>query len=85
MHLYFFHLNRNGTVILDPEGVFLAGPDEARRTAVLEARELIVQILKAGSPVPLSDGIEVVDENGVVLHTVTFEDVLARPSDASVP
>jgi hypothetical protein len=76
MFQYFFHLRRSGTVILDPEGRKLAGIDEARREAVLDARELIIGLLRADKPVPMNDSIDVGDECGDVLYTVTFAEAL---------
>jgi hypothetical protein len=77
MPKYFFNLYRNGQVILDHEGVRLAGIEEAQGEATREARELIIDVLRTDRPVPLSDGIDVTDEHGLVLHTVTFEKALA--------
>jgi hypothetical protein len=77
MQVYFFHLRRRGKLILDPDGTSLASSDEARRVAVLEARELIVTILKTEGRVPLEDGIDIADEHGAVLDTVTFKEALS--------
>ena len=45
MDLYCFHLRRTGRVILDPEGIRLAGVDVARREAVQDARALVAYML----------------------------------------
>jgi hypothetical protein len=77
MYLFFFHLRRSGKVIHDPDGTLLASIDEARRYAKLEAREVIVTILQTEEPVPLDDGIDVADEHGAILHTITFKEALS--------
>jgi hypothetical protein len=83
--MYFFHLRRNGETILDPDGTVLASHDEAYRAAVLEARELIVRILSSDDSVPFDDGIEIADENGLVVHTVTFEAAMRKRPAGGVP
>jgi hypothetical protein len=82
--MYYFHLRRNGKVLLDPDGTMFASPDEACRAGVFEAREVIIRILKTADAVPFNDGIEIADENGIVFHTVTFEDAMRNPSPGSV-
>jgi hypothetical protein len=74
---YFFHVHRAGQVILDPEGTPLASVEEARQEARLVARELIIHRLKTDQPVSLEDSVDVADEHGAVLHTVTFKEALA--------
>jgi hypothetical protein len=76
MPRYFFYLSRNGQVIPDPEGTELADLSEARSEAFLNARDLIIQILRSDEPLPLDDNVQVVDEHGSLLHTVTFKEAL---------
>jgi hypothetical protein len=76
MPRYFFHLSRRGQVILDPEGTELADVGEARREALLNARDLIIRILVTDEPVPLDDYFHVADKLGSVLHTVTLKEAL---------
>jgi hypothetical protein len=73
---YFFHLCLDGRVIFDNEGVRLTGLDDARREATREAPVLIIEILRTDRPLPVNDSIQIANEQGVVLHTVTFEQAL---------
>ena len=76
MPLYFFNLRRTGRVVPDAEGVSFAGIDEAVREAFLDARALISDRLRTDEPVPLDDTIDIADEHGVVLFSITFEQAL---------
>jgi hypothetical protein len=80
MYLFFFHLNRYGQTIFDPEGTRLTGIDDAREEATLSARGLAIQDLKEGKALPLDDSIDVADEHGLVLLTVTFKQALGLPA-----
>jgi hypothetical protein len=82
MPLYFFHVRRRGMVIPDWEGTRVASIDEARVIAISDARALIIEHLKTDAPVPLDDGIDIADEHGAVLHTVTFKEALDSPRGA---
>jgi len=76
MPRYFFHLSRRGRIILDPEGTELADIAHARREARLNARDMLIRILKTDEPVPLDDNVHVADEHGSVLHTITLREAL---------
>jgi hypothetical protein len=76
MPRYFFHSERRGQVVADLEGTELADLDEARHEAFLNARDLLILILKTAQPVPLDDRVHVVDEQGAVLYTVTLREAL---------
>jgi hypothetical protein len=76
MPRYYFYLNRKGRLIPDPEGTELADIDEARREAILNARDAIIRTLKTDDPVSLEDNVQVVDEHGSLLLAVTFKEAL---------
>jgi hypothetical protein len=75
MARYFFNLY-NDMEVLDPEGRDLPSIDDARAAAVREARQMMQEAVANGK-LTLSDRIEVADEAGVVLLTVTFRDAVA--------
>ena len=78
---YFFYLERMGQVVADLEGTELLYIDAARHEAFLNARDVLIRILKTEQPAPLCDKVCVVDEGGTVLHTVTLRDALGSPPD----
>jgi len=72
-----FHFNiHNGTgETRDEEGRELAGPEEAQATAIEGARSLLgAEVL--GGDLDLRGCIEVTDDDGRVIVTVEFKDVL---------
>jgi hypothetical protein len=78
MALYFFHLHKAGQIITDPEGTHLPTIGEACQEALFAARELIINRLRNNKSVSMDDYIAVADENGTVLHKLTFRDALAK-------
>ena len=74
MPRYYFHLY-NDLVARDEEGRNLSGLAEARDVAVREAREMMTETLAAGH-LDLSHRIDVEDETGAVVATVTFKDAV---------
>ncbi len=76
MDLFFFHLNRLGQTIFDREGTRLPGLDEACQEAIRSARELMIQDLKTDKPLSLDDRVDIADEHGLLLLTVTFKQAL---------
>jgi len=48
MPRYFFHIKRDGEVLIDREGVELSDVDAASRVAVLDARTLMSEDILAG-------------------------------------
>jgi hypothetical protein len=81
MGLYFFHVHRGGILIPDPDGTQMAGFDEACRQAFREARCLLSEHLKTDRPIRLQDGVQLADEHGHVLYTVTFEEALGGEAE----
>ena len=76
MPKYFFHFERAGKVITDPEGTELGDVAEARHEAFLNARDLIIRILKTEEPVPLDDNVHVTDGHGTIICTVMLREAL---------
>jgi hypothetical protein len=75
MPRYFFDLY-NDEVALDEEGAVLAGPDEAYRRALMEAREMIAAIVEDHRKIDLKHRIEVRGESGQILERIPFEQAI---------
>lgn len=71
---YFFHLY-NDDVVCDEEGQDLADLEEAHRVAVANAIEMATASVRAGE-LNLEHRIDVADEDGAVVCTVHFRDVV---------
>jgi hypothetical protein len=71
---YFFHLY-DDLIAKDEEGVELPNVAAARLTALKGARDVIAEQVKRGYFV-LSHWIDVVDEQGEPVMTVTFRDAV---------
>jgi hypothetical protein len=76
MPRYFFHLY-NDFDVPDPEGEELLDDDAARERALVGVRELMAAISAEGRKPDLTHRIEVEDEQGTRLFTVTFSDAVA--------
>ena len=74
MQRYFFHVH-NDAVTLDEEGIELTGPAAAKETAIIEARQLACEEVRKGR-LHLKHRIEVTDETGTKVATVTFADAI---------
>lgn len=79
---YRFHVCDGAGFCEDPEGIELPDREAAYREAVRSARSLMVDEIIQGR-LSLASFIEVEDENGAHLFTVTFED--AVEIDPKVP
>lgn len=75
MPRFFLHVF-NDTSALDTEGSELPDLEAARRDAVQGIRELIAEEIVAGRAVSRRHRIEIQDEHGKHLHTVSFGEVL---------
>jgi hypothetical protein len=72
---YFFHVRDDAGLIPDGEGGEFSSLKAAWNEAAASAREFAVDDLRCGAPVrPLS--IEITDEHGRILKTITIRDVL---------
>jgi hypothetical protein len=75
MARYYFNLFNDETTF-DEEGQELSGTEAARARAIREARVLAADSVGKGH-LNLSDRVEVVDEAGALVLTVTFADAIA--------
>lgn len=71
MPQYFFHLRDHRERLLDPQGRFVADPDEIPGVALSEVRGLISQDVLSGE-IDLRQRLEVEDEHGTVVHSLPF-------------
>jgi hypothetical protein len=75
MRRFYFHLKDADEFIVDDEGLELPGVNEAKRMALLSARELLADAIKSGkSRVP--EAFVIADEQGRAIATVPFAVVL---------
>jgi hypothetical protein len=75
MQTYFFHLRDGVDVLLDPEGRLLPSIEAVAAAAMREARALISAEAKNGK-ISLISYIDVEDQQGKVIHTLSFEDAV---------
>ena len=75
MPRYFFHLY-NDEISMDDEGLELPDLEAARANGVKEAREMMVETLAEGR-INLSHRIDIADESGTVVASVTFGEAVA--------
>lgn len=75
MARYFYHLH-NDLDVRDPEGVECASLDEARAFATAQAQIMLGEMLKEQGRISLQHRIDIEDEQGTVLATVAFKDVV---------
>jgi hypothetical protein len=71
---YFFHLY-NGIVTSDDEGLDLPDLQAARANGIKEAREMMIETVAEGW-INLSHRIDIADESGAVLATVSFAEAV---------
>lgn len=71
---YFLNIRRNGVLLADPDGTEAVDITAARAEAVAAARELVAERLKRGE-VLNGDAVEISDEDGNLIETVSFMSV----------
>jgi hypothetical protein len=72
-----FHLNLfNNVDALDDEGAEFADLAAAKQIAIAGARELMAAHVMAGKPVSLWHRIEIADDDGKVLATLPFSELI---------
>lgn len=76
MPLYFFHLTDGEDTLIDAEGLELRGVEEAKATALLQARDIVSHEALKGS-IDLAQRIEVRDEAGAIVCSINFEDAVS--------
>lgn len=72
---FFIHLHDDYDVE-DSEGVELSSAEAARARATADALEVMCEVLKTQGRVVLHHRIDIEDEQGAVLDTVMFRDVV---------
>lgn len=78
MGRFHFHLIDGGQLMMDDEGSDLPDFAAAQQEAVLAARELLAEAIKAGKR-RVPEAFVISDEAGRELGRVALEDVLPRP------
>jgi hypothetical protein len=73
---YFFHIRTGGDLIKDEEGLMLRNLTEARNEAVLSARDIVTECVRAGTPIAFRNAMEVMDEAGTTVLIVTFAEAI---------
>lgn len=77
MQRFYFHLRTaDGEQIRDDEGMELPSVAAARDEAIASAREMIANDVKNDGRVPDGRTFEIMDEEGSLLETLYFADVL---------
>jgi hypothetical protein len=79
---FFFNIRDADQTFYDPEGTELAALDAARHEALMDARWMLAEELRAGG-VTLERQFEITDEAGQVLATVRFRDVVSQSLDGT--
>jgi hypothetical protein len=72
---YFFHLY-NDLIVMDEEGREFPDLDAAYANGIKEAREAMLDTVAAGR-INLSHWIDIADDGGTVLATVSFREAVA--------
>jgi hypothetical protein len=74
MPRYFFHLY-NDVISIDEEGVDLPDLEAARANGIKEAREMMLEMVAEGR-INFSHRIDIADESGAVVDSVSFGDAV---------
>jgi hypothetical protein len=78
MGRFYFHLQADGQIVLDDDGVDLPDLSAAEHEAILAARELLAEAIMCGRP-DVPEAFVIADEEGRALAIVPFTAVLPRP------
>jgi hypothetical protein len=77
MPRFFLHIKDGHNLIRDEEGIDVPSPAHARAEALVSARELWANAIKAGCDVG-ADAFVIADQDGKQLTFVSFAEVLPR-------
>jgi hypothetical protein len=77
MARFYFHLRKRHHVQADPEGTDLNDISEARREALLAAREILADAIRAGRD-DVPEAFVIADEAGQAIDTIPFAAVLPK-------
>lgn len=72
MPRYFFHLREPGRYVRDEEGTELSDLDAAGNYALDSARAIIAHEVREHGLIPLSHIMEVEDEAGAIVRTLSY-------------
>jgi hypothetical protein len=72
---FYFHLQDGDRVLQDPEGTDLPDVEAARQEAILAARELLIDAIKAGMK-KVPKALLIADEEGRTLDVLPLASVL---------
>lgn len=75
MSRYFFHLRRDRETVSDIEGDEFPSDEAARISAVSSVREMVAALIKNGRVVA-DEYMDVSDDAGTLLFSVSFHDVV---------
>jgi hypothetical protein len=75
MSRFYFHLRNGADVLLDPEGADLTGIEAIVTRALKEARAILSHEILEGR-MGLHQRIDVEDERGMILHSISFGDAV---------
>ncbi len=78
---FYFHLRKGDEFQADPEGTDLNDISEARREALLAAREILAEAIAVGRD-DVPEAIVIADEAGRAVATVPLATVLPKPLQA---
>ncbi len=84
MPTFYYNIRSPKGYSADEIGIVFADPDQARVEAVLGARGMLAEDLKAGRPIDHQQ-FEVTDEAGALVFTLRFRDVVDVPAQPTVP
>ena len=77
---YYFHLHDGVERLLDPQGADVDDPAQLARMALKEARAVVAQEALEGE-INLRQRIEIEDEGGNLIHSLSFADAVRIVSD----
>lgn len=77
---YYFHLRDGVERLLDPQGADVDDPAQLARMALKEARAVVAQEALEGE-INLQQRIEIEDEGGNLVHSLSFADAVRIVSD----
>jgi hypothetical protein len=78
MPRYYINFQSGDQLAKDDEGIELPSLEAARKAALISAREIIADEIKADAKSPLR-AVVITDENGQDLLTIPAKDILPEP------
>ena len=81
MPRFFFHINRAGHLVPDPDGEVLNSLASAQREAEAVARDLMAERLRSGLSLGLGWEVLISTEDGRIASTVSFSSAVPPDGD----